>query len=55
MGDAGAWKNRIAQGMGTLVDHAINGFKGMPPKGGNAGLSDDALKAVVQHMVDNSK
>ncbi|MCK4709380.1 MAG: cytochrome c5 family protein, partial [Gammaproteobacteria bacterium] len=31
-GDKGAWKNRIAQGMGTLFDHAINGFKGMPAK-----------------------
>ena len=53
-GDKGAWKNRIAQGMDTLVDHAINGFKGMPPRGGSS-LSDDAVIAVVKYMVDDSK
>ena len=54
MGDKGVWKNRIAQGMDTLFDHAINGFKGMPPKGGSS-LSDDAVKAVVEYMVEDSK
>jgi cytochrome c5 len=53
-GDKGAWKNRIAQGMDTLFDHAIHGFKGMPPKGGSS-LSDDAVKAVVKYMVNGSK
>ena len=55
MGDKGAWKARIGQGMNTLFDHAINGFKGMPAKGGNASLSDDAVKAAVKYMADNSK
>ena len=55
LGDKGAWKNRIAQGNDTLFDHAINGFKGMPAKGGNASLSDDAVKAAVKYMVDGSK
>ena len=54
-GDKGAWKARIAQGNDTLFDHAINGFKGMPPKGGNMSLSDDAVKAAVTYMVDGSK
>lgn len=54
LGDKAAWKARIAQGMGTLVNHANNGFKGMPPKGGSS-LSDDAIKAVVKYMVDGSK
>lgn len=54
-GDKGAWKSRIAQGNDTLFDHAINGFKGMPAKGGNASLSDDAVKAAVKYMVDGSK
>ena len=54
-GDKGAWKSRIAQGEATLFDHAINGFKGMPAKGGNASLSDDAVKAAVQYMVKGSK
>ena len=54
-GDKAAWKNRIAQGLDTLDKHAIHGFKGMPAKGGNASLSDDAVKAAVKYMVDNSK
>ena len=54
LGDKAEWKKRIGQGMGTLVDHAINGFKGMPPRGGSS-LSDDAVEAVVKYMVDGSK
>ena len=55
LGDKAAWKNRIAQGMATLNDHAIKGFKGMPAKGGNASLSDAAVKAAVDYMVKGSK
>jgi cytochrome c5 len=55
LGDKGAWKKRIAQGNATLFDHAINGFKGMPAKGGNASLSDAAVKAAVEYMVKGSK
>jgi len=55
LGDKAAWKPRIAQGMATLVKHALNGFKGMPAKGGNASLSDDAVKSAITHMVDGSK
>lgn len=54
-GDKGAWKARIAQGEATLFEHALNGFKGMPAKGGNASLSDDAVKAAVKYMVSQSK
>ena len=54
-GDAGAWGPRIAQGADTLYDHAINGFNAMPPKGGNASLSDDDVKAIVDYIVDSSK
>ena len=55
VGDKGAWNKRIAQGMDTLNDHAINGFKGMPAKGGNASLSDEAVEAAVEYMVKESK
>lgn len=55
MGDKGAWAGRIGQGMATLNSHAINGFKGMPARGGAASLSDDEVKAAVQFMVDGSK
>ncbi|MFO8024834.1 c-type cytochrome [Thiohalophilus sp.] len=55
LGDKGAWEDRIAKGDDTLFDHAINGFKGMPPRGGNADLSDEEVKAAVEYMVDESQ
>ena len=59
VGDKGAWSARIAQGNAKLYEHAIKGFQGkagfMPAKGGNAALSDDAVKAAVDHMVAQSK
>lgn len=58
LGDPAAWEARIAQGHDTLVEHAIKGFQGnagyMPPKGGRTDLSDDAIRAAVDYMVENS-
>ena len=59
LGDAADWKDRSAQGMESLVEHAIKGYQGkagyMPPKGGFANLSDDQVREAVTYMVDNSK
>ncbi len=55
MGDKAAWKPRIAKGMDTLLNHALNGFNAMPPRGGRADLSDDSVKAAIEYMVANSK
>lgn len=59
LGDKALWEPRIAKGMDTLVNNAINGFQGsagvMPPKGGRMDLSDDDVKAAVQYMVDQVK
>ena len=55
LGDKAAWKDRIAAGNDSLYNSAINGKGAMPPKGGHASLSDDAIKAIVDHMVSNSK
>jgi len=49
-GDRFAWKPRLAQGMAALYQHAISGIRGMPPKGGNAALSDAEVKAAVDYM-----
>lgn len=58
LGDAAAWKDRIAQGNDTLHKHAIEGFQGktgvMPPKGGSM-ASNDEVKAAVDYMVSKSK
>ena len=54
-GDKEAWAARIKQGKETLYTHAIKGFQGMPPKGGNADLSDADVKGIVDYMVSKSK
>lgn len=55
LGSAEDWAPRIEKGMDTLYDHAINGFKAMPARGGRSNLSDDEVKAAVDYMVSNSK
>ena len=55
LGDNAAWSARIAQGMDTLVGHAISGFKAMPPKGGCMACSDDEIRATVEYMVGKSQ
>lgn len=58
--DHSHWDARIAQGKETLYKHAIDGFTGpdggvMPPKGGNAGLSEEQIHATVDWMLANLK
>jgi len=56
LGDAAAWADRVAQGMDTLTEHALNGFQGsvgvMPPKGGRVDLSDPEIIAAIEYMLD---
>ncbi len=52
MGEADEWSDRLDKGMETLLDHAINGFNAMPPKGGCGGCSDEEIEAAVEHMVE---
>lgn len=51
-GDAAAWNDRIAKGMDTLLNHAINGFNAMPPKGTCGNCSDEEIKAAIEHMIE---
>jgi len=55
LGDGEAWAARIAQGMDTLIDHALHGFTGstgvMPMKGERVDLSDEEIIGAVQYMV----
>lgn len=54
LGQADAWAPRIANGEAALIDHAINGFNAMPPRGGTT-LNDDEIKAVVAYMIESSQ
>lgn len=49
-GDAAAWKPRLAQGFDTLVTHAVEGFKGMPARGGNASLDPVEVARAVAYL-----
>ena len=55
LGDKAAWAPRIKQGMDTLVQSALKGKGAMPPKGGNASLSDADLRAAIDFMVSQAK
>lgn len=50
-GNKALWAKRIAQGRETVYSHAINGLRGMPPRGGFANLTDEEIKAGVDYMV----
>ena len=54
LGDAAAWGPRAAGGVQALVNSARAGKGAMPPKGGNAALSDAQLLTVVTYMVAQS-
>lgn len=60
--DKATWAPRIAEGLDTLVKHAIEGYQGkdgkgalMPAKGGNPSLTDAQVKATVEWMLSQVK
>jgi len=51
-GDKTDWKQRLdARGFSGLLDHALNGFKGMPAKGGT-NASKEQIKGTIKYMLD---
>ena len=55
LGDKAAWAPRLQQGMDTLLQSVLKGKGAMPPKGGNAALSDADVRAGIDFMVSQSK
>jgi cytochrome c5 len=55
LGDKAQWAPHLMHGMDALVQSVLKGKGAMPPKGGNASLSDDDVRAAVQFMVSQSK
>jgi cytochrome c5 len=55
LGDKAAWAPHLMHGVDHLVESALKGKGAMPPKGGNASLSDDEVRAAVEFMVSQSK
>jgi cytochrome c5 len=56
-----AWAPRMEKGKPALYQSALNGIKGedgkfrMPPRGGNAQLSDEQVRQAVDYMVASVK
>ena len=60
LGDKAAWAARVAEGIPTLIKHAIEGYKGpdgnmMPAKGGNPSLNEEQVGNTVKWMVSQVK
>lgn len=57
IGDVAAWEPRIAKGIDALHASGLNGVPGtsMLAKGGRADLSDEAIIAAVDFMVQSSQ
>jgi cytochrome c5 len=55
LSDKAAWQPRLSQGMETLIKHAIQGYKAMPPKGGCLTCDDEEIKKTVEYMVSKVK
>jgi cytochrome c5 len=58
-GDKPAWSKRMASGLEVMVKKSIDGFEGetglMPPKGGNASLTDEEVTNAVDYMASKLK
>jgi len=55
LGDKASWAPRIKAGTESLYSSALKGKNAMPPKGGNASLSDSDVKSVVDYMINEAK
>ncbi len=54
-GDEGAWASLMEEkGLDELVENAINGIRGMPPRGGDRSLSDQEVRNAVIYMLEES-
>lgn len=54
-GDKAAWAPRIQQGEATLLKHALEGLRAMPPKGTCMQCTETEIKAAISYMVDKAK
>lgn len=55
LGDKKAWAPRIAQGMETMLKHAMEGLKAMPPKGGCTTCDEEEIRKTIEYMVSQAK
>ena len=53
-GNKGDWGKRIAQGYDTLIKHATDGIRQMPPRGGDPEISDIELARAIAYMANSA-
>jgi len=54
IGDANAWGPVIRRGLKEMLANAIKGKGAMPPRGGDASLTDDELARAIVYMANQS-
>jgi len=55
VGNKEAWAKVMEKGLDKVIVNAIKGTGAMPPKGGNADLTDKEIKEIIDYMVTSSK
>jgi cytochrome c5 len=55
IGDRAAWTSRMEKGLDVLVRSAIRGHGGMPPRGGQADLTDTELRRAILYMFNPAR
>ncbi|MFV2031726.1 MAG: cytochrome c5 family protein [Gammaproteobacteria bacterium] len=53
VGDNAAWQGRLANGIDSLLESAVNGKGAMPPKGGST-YSKEQLRSVIEYILGES-
>ena len=48
--NAADWEDRLAQGMDTVLKHAVEGFNAMPPMGTCSDCSEEEIQAAIDYM-----
>lgn len=54
IGDKAAWAPHLKEGLQAMLKNAITGIKAMPPRGGQADLTDTELARAIVFMANQS-
>lgn len=55
LGDKVAWSPRTGSGKAALLSSVVKGKGAMPPKAGNASLTDADIGAAIDYMLEQVK
>ena len=55
LADKAAWEPRLKSGKDALLVSVLKGKGAMPPKGGNASLSEDDVRAALDYIVAQTR